>query len=188
MNDSEQALGEKQWVQQAAQGDRTAFAHLVDLHLEAVRRWLVRLTGKIHVAEDIAQDAFLRAWVALPTYRQTGPFRSWLFTIAKNCWLDARRHSDLHPKIPMSADIQAKAVEPLTGILESESQCQFQLALAALPWKYRAAYLLWTQEELPYSEIARILAINEENARWRVHQARRTLLKQLAPYLRESDA
>ena len=178
---------ESMWIQQAAQGDRKAFAQLVDLHLAPVRCWLIRLTGREHAAEDLTQETFLKAWTALPSYRQTGPFRSWLFRIAKNCWIDARRHSDLHKKVPLSMEVEGKAADPLAGIIGAEVQQQFQLALATLPSKYRAAYLLWTQEELPYAEIAEILGVSEENARWRVFQARQALLKQLTPYLRDRE-
>src|SRR4051812_37792791 len=99
VKDSVPAHEESSWIQQAAQGDRKAFALLVDLHLEPIRCWLIRLTGKEHKAEDITQETFLKAWVAMPTYRQSGTFRSWLFRIAKNCWIDSRRHSDIHKKV-----------------------------------------------------------------------------------------
>lgn len=187
MKDSVPVSDEHAWIQQAAKGDRNAFAHLVDLHLVPVRCWLVRLTGKEHSAEDITQETFLKAWIALPSYRQAGSFRSWLFRIAKNCWIDARRHSDLHRKVPLPAEIEDKPAEPLIGIIGDEGQQRFEMALAALPTKYRAAYLLWTQEELPYSEIAEVLGVSEENARWRVYQARQALLKQLTPYLRSAN-
>ncbi len=57
------------------------------------------------------------------------------------------------------------------------------MCLAQLPSKYRAAYLLWTQEELPYEEIAQILGISEETARWRVCKARQGLVEMMSPYL-----
>ena len=70
---------ESNWVRQAAQGDQSAFARLVDEYWEKVRRWLYGLTGKEHLAEDAAQEAFLRAWVNLPSLREVGTFRVWLF-------------------------------------------------------------------------------------------------------------
>src|SRR5262245_25903982 len=74
VNDRVTAPDESVWIQQAARGDRIAFSHLVDLHLDPIRCWLIRMTGKEHQAEDLAQETFLKAWVALPTYRQTGTF------------------------------------------------------------------------------------------------------------------
>jgi len=58
-----------------------------------------------------------------------------------------------------------------------------QAACEKLPDKYRVAYLLWAQERLPFAELAEILGISEVNARWRVCQARQSLLRELAPFL-----
>ncbi len=187
MNDSAHAPDENSWIEQAAQGDRDAFARLMDVYLQPVRCWLVRMTGKEHVADDVTQETFLKAWIAIPTYRHTGSFRAWLFRIAKNCWIDARRRTDVHKKVPLAKDVEDKPTHPLEAIIGAELQEHFQIALATLPTKYRAAYLLWTQEEIPYSEIGDILGISEENARWRVFQARKALLKQLAPYLDSTE-
>ena len=178
---------ERKWVQQAARGDRNAFAHLVDCYLSSLRRWLFTLTGKEHVAEDISQEAFLKAWIALPTYREEGSFRAWLFQIARRCWLDTERSGDTCQKLAFPEEVPAKPEDPLTDMIVNETQQQLQNALAALPPNYRAAYLLWTQEELPYAEIAEILGITEDNARWRVFQARRRLLQLLEPYLQCRD-
>ncbi|MBI1832329.1 MAG: RNA polymerase sigma factor [Planctomycetes bacterium] len=174
---------ESNWVRQAAQGDRDAFARLVDLYWEKVRRWLFGLTGKQHLAEDVAQEAFLRAWTNLPTLRVVATFRVWLFKIAKHCWSDARRRSNAHQKVALPADMPGSQAEPLGEVLGEETKEQLELALAMLPSKYRAAYLLWTQEELPYADIAEILGITEETARWRVCKARQSLVQMLTPYL-----
>ena len=169
------------WVRAAANGDRQAYACLVDGYWEKVRRWLYGLTGKEHAAEDIAQEAFLKAWTALPALRDPGTFRVWLFQIARRCWADARRRSKL--KEPLPADLVAGNAEPLGAMVEQETQERLRLALEMLPSKYRAAYLLWTQEELPYNEIAQILGVSEETARWRVCKARQSLVQMMESYL-----
>jgi RNA polymerase sigma-70 factor (ECF subfamily) len=174
---------EHDWVRQAAQGDREAFARLVDRYWERVRRWLFGLTGKQQLAEDVAQEAFLKAWTALPTLKEQRTFRVWLFRIARHCWLDTRRRSHSDLKLPMPIDVPASGSGPLGEVIADETLEQLQLALAELPSKYRAAYLLWTHEELPYSEIAEILGVNEETARWRVCKARQGLVETMTPYL-----
>ena len=171
------------WVRQAAQGDREAFARLVDSYWEKIRRWLFGLTGKQHLAEDVAQETFLKAWTALPTLRDFGSFRVWLFQIARRCWSDVRRRSNAHRKVPLSLDLAGTLPGPLNEMIGDEAEEQLQLALAQLSSKYRAAYLLWTQEELPYAEIAAILGVTEETARWRVCKARQGLVHTLTPYL-----
>ena len=132
-------LSESDWVRQAAAGDRAAFARLVDRYWDAVRRWLFGLTGKEHAAEDIAQETFLKAWTALPNLRETGAFRVWLFQIARRCWVDAKRRSGAHLKLPLPADVADKQAGPLGELLEVETQQQLQLALASLPSQFRAA-------------------------------------------------
>ncbi len=177
---------ESDWVRQAGQGDREAFARLVDRYWERVRRWLYGLTGKQQLAEDVAQDAFLKAWIALPTLKQADTFRVWLFRIARHSWLDVRRRSHSDLKVPMPMDVRQNASGPLGEMIADETQEQLQLALARLPSKYRSAYLLWTHEELPYSEIAQILGVNEETARWRVCKARQGLVESMTPYINVS--
>ncbi len=174
-------------VRQAAQGDQQAFARLVDAYWERVRRWLFGLTGKQHMAEDVAQETFLKAWIALPKLREVATFRIWLFQIARRCWLDARRRSGLHKKLLLTQDVEASQSSPLGSILDEEAQEQLQAALAQLPSKFRAAYLLWTQEELPYSEIAAVFGVSEETARWRVCKARQSLVQTLTPYMQPRD-
>ena len=174
------------WVRQAAQGDRDAFARLVDTYWDKVRRWLYGLTGKNHLAEEAAQETFLKAWTALSTLREPATFRAWLFRIARHCWLDARRRSNAHLKVPLPAEVPGNQPSPLSDVIGDEAQEQLSIALALLPSKYRAAYLLWTQEELPYSEIAEILGVNEDTARWRVCKARQGLVQKLSPYLQAS--
>ena len=179
---------ESDWVRLAAQGDREAFARLVDRYWERVRRWLFGLTGKQQLSEDIAQEAFLKAWTNLPTLQQkeADSFRVWLFRIARHAWLDARRRSHSDLRVPMPIDLHGRETGPLGEAIAGEMLEQLRLALARLPSKYRAAYLLWTHEELPYSQIAEILGVNEETARWRVCKARQGLVETMAPYLQLS--
>lgn len=179
---------ENTWVRQASQGDREAFARLVDLHWENVRRWLFGLTGKQHQAEDVAQETFLKAWTALPTLREIETFRVWLFRIARHCWLDARRRSKAQRKVPLPFEMHGKQAGPLTEMIGEEAREKLEVAMELLPSKFRAAYLLWTQQELPYSEIAQILGVSEETARWRVCKARQSLVQTMTAYLHCRDA
>jgi RNA polymerase sigma-70 factor (ECF subfamily) len=169
------------WVRAASRGDREAFARLVDVYWEKVRRWLYGLTGKQHLAEDVAQETFLKAWTNLPTLREMETFRVWLFRIARHCWVDVRRKSKAQRKVALPAEVTEPS-GPLSEILARETREKLQIALDLLPSKYRAAYLLWTQEELPYSEIAAILGVSEETARWRVCKARQSLLQTMTSY------
>lgn len=174
---------EQEWVRRARQGDREAFASLVDLYWERLRRWSCILTGHADAAEDVTQEAFVRAWAALPRLTEESRFRVWLFRIAKNCWLDARRGPRGQTPRALSASLADKQPEPIETLVEDEGRQLLRAALARLPELYREAYVLWTQESIPYIEIAQVLGISEEAARWRVCKARQRLLSELKTYL-----
>lgn len=174
---------EQQWVTASQGGDRTAFAKLVDLYWDKIRRWLYGLSGNHHVAEDLTQDVFLKAWSGLPRLQAEANFRNWLFRIAQNCFLDNRRRNRNSPAAALPEMTPARDRSPLSALVEQEANRTVQDALAKLPSHYRAAYLLWTQEDLPYSEIAQILSLTEQTARWRVHKARQLLLAKLKKFL-----
>jgi RNA polymerase sigma-70 factor (ECF subfamily) len=174
---------ERAVVARARAGDRAAFASLVETYWERVRRWLWGLTGCHATAEDLTQEVFLKAWSALPRLDADAAFRAWLFRIAQNCFLDSRRSRKQSRAGPLPPDLPGRTLSPFAAAAQEEDQQLVFRALAQLPSHYRAAYLLWVQEEVPYAEIAKILAISEENARWRVCKARQVLLKKLESHL-----
>jgi RNA polymerase sigma-70 factor (ECF subfamily) len=174
---------ELDWVRQARAGDREAFAALVDLYWDCLRRWLFGLTQNRHLAEDLTQEAFVKAWLSLGELRGEGRFRAWLFRIARNLVVDSRRGPRGSVPRPLPEELAGSEQGGLADLMDAEVQRALQAACARLPLACRAAYLLWTQEELPYDEIARALAISPEAARWRVCKARKILLKELRTYL-----
>ncbi len=177
---------EADWVRQARGGDRAAFTALVDRYWERLRRWLYGLCGKEHLAEDLTQEAFVRAWASLSKLETAETFRVWLFRIARNCLLDNRRGPrGVNPRL-LPPDLAGMEADPLDELLENEVRQLVQAALTKLPTPYRAAYLLWTHEEMPYHQIALVLAVSEETARWRVCKARQFLAKKLQAYLNDS--
>jgi RNA polymerase sigma-70 factor (ECF subfamily) len=174
---------EQLWLRQAQAGDRQAFAALVRCYWDRLYRWLHSLTRCSHLAEDLTQDVFLRAWVALPTLREGARFRPWLFRIARNCFLDS--HKGRGPVVVQTLpdSVTAREPGPLTAVLAQECQTLLQDACERLPIHLQAPLLLWTHEELSYAEIAEVLAVTEETARWRVCKARKLLLKLVGAYL-----
>src|SRR5262249_5655762 len=155
---------ERDCVRRASAGDRDAFAALVDRYWHPVRAWLVGLSGNAHLAEDLAQEAFLKAWVALPTLAAADSFRVWLFRIARNEYLAAARKA--RPIDEPPPDTADQAPGPDSIAIEREEEAALRAAVGKLPANYREAYLLWTHEQLTYPEIARVLEVTEETARW----------------------
>jgi RNA polymerase sigma-70 factor (ECF subfamily) len=177
---------ERDWVQRASAGDRDAFAALVDRYWSAIRAWLTGLTGRVHLAEDLTQEAFLKAWVALPAIASAEVFRVWLYRIARNEFLATLRRpqaANTDASTEVFPDPPDPAPDPVAAAIEHEEQAALRVAIGKLPVMYREAYLLWTHESLSYPEIARILDVTEETARWRVCEARRRLTRILEKFL-----
>jgi RNA polymerase sigma-70 factor (ECF subfamily) len=181
-------VDEQQWLRRARQGDAEAFAALVEWYWPHIYRWLYGMTRRSHVAEDLTQDAFLKAWTALPSLADERAFRPWLFRIARNCFLDSRRGPRAAPVQELPTGITTREPGPVDAVLFREGENFLQRAFERLPAKYLAPLILWTEEEFSYAEIAQALAITEETARWRVCKARSLLLKQLGPYLDRKDS
>jgi len=169
-------------VRLAKFGDRRAFSTLVDRHWEPLRRWLCLLSGHATSADDVTQDAFLQAWSSLHQLADTERFRSWLYRIARNLLFDRQRDARGRQQKEL-ADVADTGTDPLSDVLEREGNEQLQAALQRLPSHYREVYLLWTRDDWPYHQIAEVLEISEETARWRVCVARQLLVKELKAYL-----
>ena len=137
-------------------GDPNAFAELVKRYQSPVRSFIRKMTrGDAHLADDIAQDTFLRAWQKIHTYRQEARFLTWLITIAYNQFRShARRREetccqDIEETVRQPGDSPAKAAEDLRMDLEE--------AMKLLRDGERAAIGLCCQRGLTHEEAARIL-------------------------------
>jgi RNA polymerase sigma-70 factor (ECF subfamily) len=174
---------EQTWVRQAQTGDRSAFAALVERYWTGVYSWLHGMTQRSHTAEDLTQEVFLKAWTMLPSLQAGASFRPWLYRISRNCLIDSGRGSRGMRLQPLPSMAVTSEPGPVENVLAEEGQALLQAACARLPDTFRAPFLLWTQQDMPYAEIAQILSITEETARWRVCKARHLLLQQLKGYL-----
>jgi RNA polymerase sigma-70 factor (ECF subfamily) len=177
-----QPAQEEQWVRRSQAGDREAFAALVERYWGRVQRWLSGMTHHPQAAEDLTQEVFLKAWLGLPAFHAGNCFRSWVFRIARNCLIDSLRgRSENVLQLPET--VPAPGPEPLLQLQQRENTEMLRQACARLPDLYRAAFLLWTVEDFSYAQIAEVLEITEETARWRVYKARQFLLQALRSQL-----
>jgi RNA polymerase sigma-70 factor (ECF subfamily) len=173
-------------IRGAQEGDRQAFAALVERYWDRLYRWLYHLTHNRHTAEDLAQEAFLKALGHLGRFQPGTNFGAWLFRIAHNAWVNQTRNAArARPGAP--DQLPCRDEGPVEQVLTRESLQLLARAVGRLPAEFRAAFLLRAEEGLSFRQIAEVLGLTEETARWRVFKARQKLLSVLAPQLERDD-
>jgi RNA polymerase sigma-70 factor (ECF subfamily) len=149
------------------------FQDLYESHAAEVYRFAFWLAGDRSEAEDITSETFVRAWVNRSTIR-TETLKGYLFTIARNTFLQRQR------KRKRQTVLEDVYSDPAPGPQERvEAQLELlsvQRFLQTLPEVDRAAFVLRVQHELPYTEIARVLALPLNATRVKVHRVRKKLL------------
>jgi RNA polymerase sigma-70 factor, ECF subfamily len=173
---------ESECILLAQAGDRPAFARLVDRYWERLFRWLCRLTRDPSIAEDLAQETFLKAFANVNRFQAGSNFRAWLFRIGHNNFVNQRR-STRHDRAPVMPDLAEDDCDPANEMVTRETVLAVNEAIGRLPPDFRHALLLRVEEDLSFREIADVLEITEETARWRVFKARQKLLTLLSPDL-----
>jgi RNA polymerase sigma-70 factor (ECF subfamily) len=174
MTGMEQREDERDWIRRSLAGDAVAFEELVRRYQQMIHALTYRMTGSAHDAEDLAQEAFIRAYRQLHSYRAEAKFSSWLYRIGINTclnWQKSRQRRDrLHEEFARQ-DNQPGNVDEITAKL--------QTALLQLSPKERAAIILTVYEEMNHAAAARVLGCSETTVSWRVHMARKNLKRWL---------
>lgn len=136
-------------------GDQTAFSELVLRHEHRLRAFLARVAGPSS-ADDLAQDAFLKAWRRARQYDGRGSYRAWLFRIGWRTCLDARRQAALRDRVEAAAGVLAlsSAIEP-----GHESRMDLDTAISRLGRLERAALQLCEGEGWTHAEASEALAM-----------------------------
>jgi len=177
---------EQSLICRAQGGDRQAFAVLVERHWDRLYRWLYHLTHDRHTAEDLTQESLLKAFANLARFHMPNNFHAWLFRIAYNCFVNQWR-SPTRARQPFPENLQARGEGPVEQVLSREALQMLARAVGRLPADFRAAFLLRVEEQLSFQEIAEVLGIREETARWRFFKARQKLMNVLAPQLNREE-
>ena len=154
-------MDEAALIKQAQAGDMTAFEVLVIEHQNFVYNLALRTLGNVVEAEDVAQEAFVRAWLALPKFRHQSKFRTWLYRIVVNLCYNRfpRLYRELVTLVDEDiADIPDVAIESeiVSGIEKNERRAFLHHQIDELPDHYRMLISLRYQNELSYNEIATI--------------------------------
>lgn len=169
-------------ITKAKAGDKQAFGELVRHHQKGVINVVFRMCGDSLLAEDVAQDAFVRAWQNLPRYQPRSAFRNWLYRIAVNRAVDKLRQERETVDVEKVL-LRASGDSPEHMLEKSERAERVRLAVLSLPSSSRAVLVLREYEGLSYREIAEALAIPIGTVMSRLNYARTCLRKILTPYL-----
>ncbi|MDR7413519.1 MAG: sigma-70 family RNA polymerase sigma factor [Armatimonadota bacterium] len=163
----------------ARAGDLDAFEELVRAYQDRIYDLAYRITGNREDAVDAAQDAFVRAYQALPRFRQDAAFGTWLYRTATNAAVDLVRRRAAGPPVELPTNYPAPDT-PETAARRREVGRRVQAALAHLSPEFRAAVVLRDLHGLAYRDVARILQVPVGTVRSRLARAREALRTQLA--------
>ena len=161
-----------------ARGDEKAFDLLCRRHQGALLNFFRRLGADSHESEDASQETLARVFRHRKRYKPTAPFRSYLYTLARNVWCDALRRRQRTPT--------AQALELAAETLASEGPCRndrldLQDALATLAPGHRMVLVLSIFQGMLYREVAEVMGIPEGTVKSRVFTSLKQLRKVLDP-------
>ena len=187
------AKTDEEWMLRLQAGDDHAFDHLLGKYRAPVVHFVYRLVREPALAEELAQEVFLRVFRARRSYRPRAKFTTWLFRIATNVALNALRDGrmrrwgetsiDAEDAGPQVAQLSAPGPTAEQRLLEAERARQIRAAVESLPEKQRLAVLLHKYQDLDYAEIAPILECSESALKsllFRAYEALRVKLRPLA--------
>lgn len=183
-------MNENEIVQRARQGDKAAFEWLVNTYQDRVYSLTLRMCGNEDDAFDLSQDAFIKAWKGLESFRFDSAFSTWLFRLATNVCLDFLRSKKRRPVISLTVaddedeetqfDIPDTRPNPEEAAILSEDRAALKEALGALDPDSRNIIILRVINDLSYEQIADILGIQVGTVKSRLSRARQKLKDKLS--------
>jgi RNA polymerase sigma-70 factor, ECF subfamily len=176
-------------VARAQAGDREAFEQLVRRHAEHLYAVVVRLVPDRRDAEEVTQEAFMRAWRGIGRFKGDARFFTWLYRIAIN---EARRHAQRRP--PPAASIDEPGLDPADTRPAPDRQAEhddlravLERAIRSLDPDYRVPLILRDVQGLSTAEAAAIMGLREAAFKSRLHRARLAVRDAVDAYLDQED-
>ena len=175
-------------------GHDAALNELMARHATPVYHFLCRLTGNEADANDLAQETFVRVFKSCRSFRSSGKFSTWLFTIAANLARNHFRWRSRHPDLSLDAEdagtdqtlgstLPANSPTPKEAALAGERAAAVRVAVKNLPEELRAAIVLCEWEERSVAEAADILETTPKAVESRLYRARGLLRERLKHWL-----
>jgi RNA polymerase sigma-70 factor (ECF subfamily) len=179
-------------VRTVQDGHADSFSELVDRHKDRVYGTLMRLTGDPQVAEELAHETFVRAYMGIGGFSGKAKFSTWLLQIAVNLTRDRLRERQRRRLVSLDElleqDIDSPALaerrrqfDPLDQLDEHDLLERFERALEDLPPNYREVFVLHHMEGLSYEDIASTTGVSVGSLKVRSHRARKLLKEMLFP-------
>ncbi|PIE81779.1 MAG: RNA polymerase subunit sigma-24 [Chloroflexi bacterium] len=172
---------EQVWLEQARQGDKAAFGKLIEAYQGPVYNLAYRMLNNSGEAEEAAQEAFIRAYTRLDSYKPAHKFSTWMLSITSNYCIDLIRKRralllSIDEPLPAHPALQSeKSKGPESQMVTNEQQEMVQGLLQALPEDYRQAVVLRYWYEMSYDEIAEVMNTTVSAIKSRLFRARRQL-------------
>ncbi len=184
------SAGDHELVERARQGDTEAFGRLVKHHSAMLFQVAFRLTGNEANAEDVVQEAFIRAYRKIDRFDGRSAFGTWLYRITVNCSMDTMRKkqrskesADLEPVLEQRQPSSSEP-GPQRLALSGEISDQVSAVLADLSTMERTAFLLKHYEGRSLAEISEIMDVRVNAVKHAIFRAVKKLRAELAPLVR----
>ena len=183
---------EAEIIRRCKAGDLSAFNQLVRQYEKLVYNFAYRLTNNYDDANDISQEALIRVFSAIKSFRGDASFTTWIYRITTNVFLDERKRARAHPHTSLDEHVELEessivrqiedpSPQPLAQIEEKELGNILHLAVASLPEYQRAMVVLYHTEQKSYEEIAEIMNLPIGTVKSRLNRARLALKEILSP-------
>src|SRR5262245_47345074 len=176
MGDSAAGPLESEWIERARRGDAEAFRVLVDRHRDRAYGLALRIVRSPADAEEVTQDAFVRAWLALPGFRGEARFSTWLHRIVVRRALDraevlARRRA----REETVEAIEDRPALPETGRADTEEARVLERLIARLPEKQQVVVTLFYHQDRSIEQVAETLGLPTGTVKTHLSRARAAL-------------
>jgi RNA polymerase sigma-70 factor (ECF subfamily) len=186
-------VDESRLIELARGGDAAAFEELVRRHADRLYGVVLRFSTGPEEAEDITQEAFLRAWRSIGRFQGRSRFFTWIYRIGIN---EAKRRHERKPPAEAVSSIKGSPLEDAPDWSESperraqqrDTRVVLERAVRALPFKYRAPLILRDVEGLSTAEAAEVMGLREAAFKSRLHRARLRVRRALDQYFDEEQA
>ena len=167
-------------IERFLSGDNEGFADLVRKYQDRVLNIVYSLIGRDRESEDIAQEAFLKVYHNLKTFRQNSKFSTWLYRIVVNTAYDflRKRENFVSDEVALQKSINIQN-SPVDNLLKQEKEAMLEKALVNVPLKFRTALVLKDIEGLSYKQISEVLGCGIGTVESKIYRARQFLKEEL---------